>query len=530
MRAALVAAVLLLAAPAGAAAAPALVPVGEFSDPVALAAPPRDPSRLFVVERGGIVRLVKDGVVAPAPFADLTAPVLDGGERGLLGMAFAPDYAASGLAYVFLTAESPAGELQIRELQRSADPDRAVAGPGRLVLGVPHAEHANHNGGQLAFGPDGFLYAATGDGGGSNDVDDHAADTGSLLGKLLRIDPREGAAQPDNPFGNAVWSYGLRNPWRFSFDRATGDLVIGDVGQGVKEEVDWAPAAAGGGRGVDFGWHCWEGSIPTPSDPQDRDSAPLCPLIRPASQPPALERDHRDHGFCAIVGGFVVRDPGVPSLAGRYLYGDNCHSGLESVVLGAPGGPVEEGLSVASLTSFGEDACGRIYTASLAGTVSRLQEGAPTTCSFPPEPGVAGPGSGGPPPAPAADTRAPALAVRYRGTQRFRRLRLVLRAGEDCVATLRARRFKTRRVGLEAGERRAVRMAPTRKGARRLRRRLGDGGRVVVTVRIAARDAAGNVTLRTVRPGLRRFNLRRTASRPSSSRHRPPANPSASHP
>ena len=260
-----------------------------------------------------------------------------------------------------------------------------MPGAGRLVLAVTHPD-TNHNGGQLAFGPDGFLYAATGDGGGANDPEDDAAWPGSLLGKILRIDPREGAAPPPNPFGgNQVWAYGLRNPWRFSFDRATGDLVIADVGQGVKEEIDWAPAAAGGGRGVNFGWRCWEGSIPTPSDPQNRDSAPLCaPEDRPVSQPPAVERDHDADGFCAIVGGFVVRDPGLPTLAGRYLYGDNCHSGLESVVLGAPGGPVDTGLSVASLTSFGEDACGRIYTASLAGAVSRLQDGAPSPCSFPP--------------------------------------------------------------------------------------------------------------------------------------------------
>ena len=474
MRAAVIAALLLLAAPASAAAAPELVQVGEFSDPLALAAPPRDASRLFVVERGGLVRLVKDGVTLAEPFADLTGPVLaDGGERGLLGMAFAPDYAGSGLAYVFMTADSPAGELQIRELQRSADPDRAVPGPGRLVLGVPHAQDANHNGGQLAFGPDGFLYASTGDGGGSNDPENDAAATDELLGKILRLNPRAGGAPPQNPFGNEVWSYGLRNPWRFSFDRATGDLVIGDVGQGVKEEVDWAPAAAGGGRGVDFGWHCWEGTIPTPSNPADRDSAPLCAAAeRPASQPPALERDHLADGFCAIVGGFVVRDPGLPSLAGRYLYGDNCHGGLESVVLGAPGGPVDTGLSVGALTSFGEDACGRIYTASLDGAVKRLQDGAPSPCSFPPEPGAPAP-----PGVAAQDTRAPTLSVAYRGTQRFRRLRLVLRADEDCTAKLRARRFRTRRVALRAGVRRTVRMRTTRRGARRLRRAIARRGR-----------------------------------------------------
>ncbi len=492
MRALPIAALLLALLPGPAPAAPELVPVGTFSEPVAIAAPPRDASRLFVVERGGTVRLIKDGVTLPAPFADLTSRVLAGGERGLLGMAFAPDYASSGLAYVFLTARSPTGQLQIRELRRSADPDRAVAGAGRLVLAVPHPD-TNHNGGQLAFGPDGMLYAATGDGGGSNDLENDAAETDSLLGKILRINPRAGGAQPANPFGNAVWAYGLRNPWRFSFDRATGDLVIGDVGQGVKEEVDWAPASAGGGRGVDFGWHCWEGTIPTPLNPNDRDSAPLCsPALRPDSQPPALERDHDADGFCAIVGGFVVRDPGLPSLAGRYLFGDNCHSGLESAVLGAPAGPADTGLAVPALTSFGEDACGRIHTASFDGTVSRLQDGAPSPCSFPPQPGGTGP-----------DARAPLLRISHRGTQRLRRLRLVLRADEDCTVRLRARRYRTRRVALAAGARRAVRLRATRKGARRLRRAVARSGRRRVVVRLAARDAAGNVRVRRARLGVR---------------------------
>ena len=281
MRAALAALALLLSAAPSAVAAPELVPVGTFAEPVALAAPPGDGSRLFVVQRAGVIRLVKDGVPVAAPFADLGSAVSQaGGEEGLLGLAFPPDYTASGLAYVFLV--SPNGsQLQIRELQRSSDPDRAAPGSGRLVLAVPHTQAVNHNGGQLAFGPDGLLYAATGDGGGSNDSENDAANTASLLGKILRIDPRPSGGQghtvpATNPFGNLVWSYGLRNPWRFSFDRATGDLVIGDVGQGVKEEVDWAPAAAGGGRGVNFGWHCREGTVATPTNPNDRNSPPLC--------------------------------------------------------------------------------------------------------------------------------------------------------------------------------------------------------------------------------------------------------------
>ncbi len=495
----------LLALPAGATAAPQLVELGQFVDPVALAAPPRDPSRLFVVQRGGVIRLIEDGVTVPAPFADLSGHVQEGGEQGLLGMAFPPDHAASGLLYVFLVPPG-GGAIEIRELQRSGDPDRAMPGPGRLVLSVPHTQDVNHNAGQLAFGPDGFLYAATGDGGGSNDLEDDAARTDRLLGKILRIDPRAlgGKAYvvpPSNPFGNEVWAYGLRNPWRFSFDRATGDLVIGDVGQGVKEEVDWAPAAAGGGRGVNFGWHCWEGTIPTPRNPNDRGSAPLCTAgQRPVAQAPALERDHVADGFCAIVGGFVVRDPGLPTLAGRYLFGDNCHAGLQSAVLGGPDAPVETGLAVTALTSFGEDACGRIYAASLDGAVMRLQDGPPSACSSSPAPAPA--------PAAAAPRRC-ALAVGYRRTQRTLRgrgrLRLALRAGEPCRARLEARRFRSRTVTLRAGVKRVVRLTPPRKGLRRLRRALRPGRRGVrVTVRIAARDAAGNLSVRKPRVKLRR--------------------------
>jgi glucose/arabinose dehydrogenase len=493
MRAALLAALLLLALPAGAAAAPQLVPLGEFDAPVALAAPPRDAARLFVVEQGGVVRVIKDGAVLPAPFADLTAFVEAGGEEGLLGLAFPPDYAASGLAYVFLVRPG-GGALEIRELQRSIDPDRALPGPGRLVLSVDHTQDSNHNGGQLAFGPDGMLYAATGDGGGGNDPEDDAANTGSLLGKILRIDPRTGAPAPGNPFGNAVWAYGLRNPWRFSFDRGTGDLLIGDVGQGVAEEIDWAPAAAGGGRGVNFGWHCFEANQATPG-------VSGCPSSPAGTQLPELELPRTD-GYRAVIGGFVVRDPGLPTLAGRYLFGDHFVDELQWHALGSGGEPAGTGLFVDQLTSFGEDACGRIYTSALSGTVSRLQDGAPSACSFPPEP-PGGPGSGGGPAAAAVPDRlAPVLRLRYRGTQRLHRLRLALRANEDCAVILGAKRFRTRRVALRAGVRRVVRIKPTRRGARRLRRAIARRGRVRVTIRVVARDAAGNAAVRRVRPGV----------------------------
>src|SRR3954451_15246889 len=216
MRAALLAVLLLLAQPAAAAAELDLAPVGDFTEPVALGAPPGDPSRLFVVERRGIVRLVKDGAVVPTPFADLSRHVRVSDEEGLLGIAFPPGYAHGGRLYVFLVSRS-GGTLQIRALGRSRNPDQAVRGGGRLVLAVPHRQGDTHNGGQLAFGPDGYLYAATGDGGGSNDLENDAADRRSLLGKILRIDPRRAGRRrhrvpPGNPFGNEVWAYGLRNP------------------------------------------------------------------------------------------------------------------------------------------------------------------------------------------------------------------------------------------------------------------------------------------------------------------------------
>jgi hypothetical protein len=390
MRAALLAAVLLLAVPTVAAAQLELAPVGTFADPVAIGAPPGDPSRLFVVERGGVIRLVKDGVVARAPFADLSRFVRVSDEEGLLGIAFPRRYAAHGRLYVFLV-DRTGRALQIRELRRrSRNPDRAVRGRGRLVLAVPHTQGDTHNGGQLAFGPDGYLYAGTGDGGGSNDLEDDAADPRSLLGKILRIDPRRAAGRrraipPGKPFGNEVWAYGLRNPWRFSFDRATGDLLIGDVGQGVAEEIDWAPAARGRGRGADFGWHCRQGDVATPRNPNDRRSRPLCRRPPRSAQAPAIALDHGPPDrFCAVVGGFVVRDPGLPSLAGRYLFGDFCRPDLFTAVLGAPGRPTPTGLSVPALTSFGEDACGRIYIASLGGEVRRLREnGAPSPACGP---------------------------------------------------------------------------------------------------------------------------------------------------
>jgi hypothetical protein len=482
MRAALVAA-LLLAWPASAAAAPELVKVGDFAQPVHVAAPPGDGSRLFVVEQAGRVRVVVDGQPAATPFLDLTDVVATAYERGLLSIAFPGDYASSGLFYVFLTARSgfaPSGEtgdIVVLEGRRSAaDPNRADPAHRRIVFSIPHPVE-NHNGGQLAFGPDGLLYVSTGDGGGQGDPGDDAQSTVSLLGKILRVDPRA-------PAGPQIYALGLRNPWRFSFDRVTGDLTIGDVGGNISEEIDFSPAGAGPGR--NYGWNVCEG-----------DSPPNCPHIAPALSLP------RSDGYQGVIGGFVVRDPGLPTLLGRYLFGDLAKPTVMSVQLGASGATGLRGegtLPISFPSSFGEDACGRLYAAAHDGPVYRLQDGAPSACGFPGQPGA----PGGLPSAPASDAEAPKLKLSFRGTQRFRRLRIALRPNEDCRATLRAKRYRIKRVQLKAGARRVVRMKATRRGVKRLRRAFTHRRRVELTIRIAARDAAGNVRHRRARVELRR--------------------------
>jgi hypothetical protein len=470
MRPGLVAAALVLLCAAPAAAAPELVKVGDFAAPVHVAAPPQDP-RVLVVEQGGLVKLAGGGT-----FLDVTGLTDGGGERGLLSIAFPPDYAASGLFYVFLTAQGD-GSLRVIEFRRSAaDPNRADPASGRQLLSIPHPNHANHNGGQLQFGPDGMLYVGTGDGGGSDDQEGNAQVLGSELGKILRIDPRTGGAAPGNPFGSRVWAYGLRNPWRFSFDRATGDLVIGDVGQGSWEEVDRVPSSA---TGVNFGWPCFEGTHAHVS------------CSAPGAVPPAFERSH-GAGYCSITGGYVVRDPGLPTLAGRYLYGDLCLPGLRSTTLTGDGDRAEP-LTVASVVSFGEDACGRVYAVSHTGPVFRIQDGQPIPCFA----------AGSPPPGGAdGDRAAPGLRVAVRGLRgvvRRRAVRLRIRCDEARRVTAGGRlrgvgRLTTARRDLVAGVPTTVRVRMTQVRARALRRAIRRRGRVIAAISIRARDAAGNET------------------------------------
>ena len=346
--------------------------VGRFSSPIYVTAPPGDEASLFVVERGGTIRVLRDGRKVAQPFLDISGQTTTDGERGLLSMAFPPDHAESGLFYIYFT--DTGGDTKVVEYKRAPDdPDRADPASARTVLTQDQPE-PNHNGGPLVFGPDGLLYIGLGDGGGAGDQHGergNGQDLGTLLGKLLRIDPRRQDDRPyaiprDNPFVDRqgargeIFSYGLRNPWRFSFDRRTEDLVIADVGQDSVEEVNFGPRAAA--AGANFGWRPFEGS---------KRFAPG--EDAPGHVRPVLQKPH-SQGFCSITGGYVVRDPELPALAGRYVYGDLCEPSLRSAKLGRrrARGDRETGLKVPQLVSFGEDARGRVYVASLDGPVYRL--------------------------------------------------------------------------------------------------------------------------------------------------------------
>jgi glucose/arabinose dehydrogenase len=326
--------------------------IGTFSSPTYLTAPPGDTHRVFVLEQAGTIRVVRDGKTLATPFLDLRSDVSTGGERGLLGMAFAPDYATSGLFYVHFTGLD--GDIRIQEFRR-ASADRANRGSRRELLRVEHSAFSNHNGGQLSFGPDGHLYDGIGDGGSEGDPYRTAQNPKLLLGKILRFDAARTNAQ--------VFALGLRNPWRFSFDRANGDMTIADVGQDKYEEVDFVKWGNAAGR--NYGWSSFEGlhayhGGPTPAN----------------YVPPVLEHSHSE-GWCSITGGYIVRDRSLPSLYGRYVYGDFCNPQLWSAEL-APGraaGNRPIGLRVPALSSFGEDGRGRVYAVSLNGPVYRLSAG-----------------------------------------------------------------------------------------------------------------------------------------------------------
>jgi glucose/arabinose dehydrogenase len=321
-----------------------------------------------VVEQTGTIQVLRDGRLQPTPFLDLSNQVSCCGEQGLLSMAFAPDYAKSGRFYVYYT--DSADDVRIVEYKRSSDPLVADPSSQRLVLHVPHP-FTNHNGGLVLFGPDGRLYIGIGDGGGQGDPNRNGQDLSTLLGKLLRIDPTPSGGKPytiprDNPFvGKSgarpeIYSYGLRNPWRFSFDSRTDALSIGDVGQLDWEEVDMVPRGAG--DGANFGWSAYEGFARFNDDQNAPDEVP-----------PVFVYSH-DSG-CSITGGYVVRDKSLPTLYGRYLYGDYCAGELHSFTAQPDHKATDDralGVQVPSVSSFGTDDAGHIYATSLKGPVYRL--------------------------------------------------------------------------------------------------------------------------------------------------------------
>jgi len=343
----------------------------SLSSPVFMTAPPNDSTRLFIVQQGGLIRVfdVAAGALRTAPFLNVSSLLSTGGERGLLGMAFDPQYAANRQFYIHYT--NTTGDIVIaRYLRNATDANLADSSSATILLTVEHSAESNHNGGMLAFGPDGCLYAGVGDGGGVGDPNNNAQTLSSLLGKLLRLNPDTGGACTNNgiinPFvlvGGAqqVWSLGLRNPWRFSFDRITGDLYIGDVGQDTREEIDVA-VAPNAGRQVNYGWRLMEGTrCFNPSSNCNSGSLTLPVLDYP-----------RDNGACSVIGGYVYRGSVNPDLQGTYFYADFCAGFVRSFRYqnGLPTQQTEWPLLSPPgrfVTSFGEDAAGELYVMTKGG-------------------------------------------------------------------------------------------------------------------------------------------------------------------
>jgi glucose/arabinose dehydrogenase len=347
----------------------ALQRIGRFNQPVYLTQAPGDARRLFVVEKRGRIKVVRGGRTLRRPFLSLRGQVSTATEQGLLGLAFSPAYQRTRRFYVAFTDRR--GILRVEEFRRSRrSADVANEGTRRLVLAIRSQPEKTHNGGSLVFGPDERLYIGVGDGGGPRDPKRTAQNRSLLLGKVLRIDPRRRgrhaySSPESNPFvrrrgmRDEVWAYGLRNPWRFSFDRKTGALVLGDVGQEAYEEIDYRPR--GKAAGTNFGWSAYEGNHRLNRRVHARGN------VRP------IHTYGRDNG-CAVIAGYVVRDPALPRMRGRLLYGDFCTGDIRSLIPRAPRArdPRREHVHVQAMSSFGEDLRGRIYVTSLAGPVYRL--------------------------------------------------------------------------------------------------------------------------------------------------------------
>ncbi|MDX2167599.1 MAG: PQQ-dependent sugar dehydrogenase [Deltaproteobacteria bacterium] len=379
----------------------AVLVASGLSQPVHIAAPPLDPNRLFIVEKTGAIRIVKNGALLPTPFLSLAGRVSSGAEQGLLSVAFHPLYEANRRLFVNYT-DGRGNTVVARYTASAVNPDVVDPSSERILL-IVNQPFPNHNGGQLAFGADGRLYVGMGDGGGNDDPFDQAQNDFSLLGKLLRLDvdvevPPFYAVPPDNPNPGAgplfglIWAKGTRNPWRFSFDRLSGELYMGDVGQNQFEEIDVVPAPAAGG--ANFGWDVFEANACYEPLPLFAD----CPVPPTGFTFPVLEYDHGQG--CAVTGGFVYRGCALPDLHGTYFYGDYCSAFVRSFALAggiatalqdhtadlAPSG----GLAINQISSFGEDARGELYIADQGGEVYKIVAGvAPTetpTFTFTPTP------------------------------------------------------------------------------------------------------------------------------------------------
>jgi glucose/arabinose dehydrogenase len=339
-----------------------------LSGPVYVTSPPGD-ARLFIVEQPGRIRIVQNGQLIATPFLDIISRVGSGGERGMLSVAFHPQYSANGFFYVYFTATN--GDIRIERFRVSSNPNVADPASSKLILGVPHTR-GNHNGGLALFGPDGMLYLGLGDGGGGGDPDRNGQNANTLLGALLRIDVNTGdpySIPAGNPFigrsdaRGEIWAIGLRNPWRFAFDPQGGNLYVADVGQGDREEVNVVSATR---AGVNYGWNIMEGSVCYNASSCDRQGLEL----------PAVEYRHLGNA-CSVTGGFVYRGSAIPELAGHYFYGDYCAGFVKSFRY-ENGAATDERTwelgNIGNVTSFGQDAAGELYITAGNGVVYRIVE------------------------------------------------------------------------------------------------------------------------------------------------------------
>jgi glucose/arabinose dehydrogenase len=347
-----------------------------FSQPVFVTSAGDRSGRLFVVEQGGRIRIARNGTVLATPFLDISSQVSTGGERGLLGLAFHPSYRTNHKLYVYFTTLN--GSIAVNEYRVTTNANRAAPSTARRIITIAHPNYSNHNGGMLAFGPDGYLYIGTGDGGSGGDPGNNAQNVNSLLGKLLRINvntrtsTRAYGIPSSNPYvgkpgRDEIFARGLRNPWRFSFDTATGDLWIGDVGQDRYEEIDRSTRASGGGRGANYGWRVMEGrSCFNPATRCNR-SGKVLPIVV------------YGHGAeCSVTGGYVYRSSANPSLQNAYVFGDYC-SGKIWAIRANSGSPATKTLLLDTsfnISSFGRDEYGNLFVVDHSGgAVYRIVKG-----------------------------------------------------------------------------------------------------------------------------------------------------------